>query len=192
MAWPGLKRQPRYQVAVNASSNFIGIGPKNALRDVRVVHWGTASRSRFGSTALGTQPNKLAECSYSSQSSNLGSILSVRNEYIKLTSGTGNTENSLRVECPPRTDDWGQAGNRLDTTGIILLFDSAIPAGSLTALDTAPTPMLSSIDRAARFLSVCVHNDCGFSGHFCSTSLIDALERSSSHGPMISSHRSPS
>jgi hypothetical protein len=46
--------------------------------------------------------------------------------------------------------------------------------------------------RAARFLSVWVHNACGFCKHFSRTSLIDTLERASSHGAMTSSHGSPS
>src|SRR5215469_14619029 len=46
--------------------------------------------------------------------------------------------------------------------------------------------------RAARFLSVCVHNACAFWMHFSNTSLIETLERASTHGPITSSHGSPS
>jgi hypothetical protein len=70
---------------------------------------------------------------------------------------------------------------------IIPPSDSAIPAGNLGAHGNVPNPALGDTERRGWF-----HRACGFCRHLSRTSLIEVLERASSHGPMTSSQGSPS
>src|SRR5215472_3298448 len=107
----------------------------------------------------------------------------------------GSTEDTERWEQYSRLMvDWEQTGTKsenswelTDQTFLRYLHSRRDPCRS--RYRSQPSALRQ---RAALFLSVCVHNDCTFWRHFSSTSLMETLVRISTHGPMTSSQGSPS